>query len=110
MKKILLFLLAVIVVVGLFFVIYQVKTFSGTQQAATSNKISAKTISTYQENCLRCHGKKGQGYDIKPELQNISYSIEEIKNIVRAGLDEMPAFPTIKDPVLTELAEYISDF
>lgn len=110
MKKLLFIILSVICVAVLFLIIYQVKTISGSQQTEISSNVSAEILSVYQDNCSRCHGKSGQGYAAKPVLQNNHYAAEEIKKIITFGLDEMPSFPAIKDPVLTELAEYVSSF
>ena len=108
MKKNLFILFSVICVAVLFFIIYQVKTISGSQQTEISSNVSVEILSVYQDNCSRCHGKSGQGYATKPILQNNHYTAEEIKKIINFGLDEMPSFPSIKDPVLTGLAEYVS--
>ena len=109
MKKLLPTFLILIIVAVTIFIIYKVKTISGSQQVEISSDVSPQVLSVYQNNCARCHGKNGEGYDTKPVLHNNNYTVEQIKNIVNNGLDKMPAFPTIKDPVLTDLAKYVSN-
>ena len=109
MKKFFVVFFILIIVAVVIFIIYEVKTISGSQQAEMKDDVSPQVLSVYQNNCARCHGKDGEGYDTKPVLHNNNHTIEEIKNIVNNGLDEMPAFPTIKEPILTDLAKYVSN-
>ena len=108
MKSVLIFFAVIIVIAIFILIVYQVKTISGTQSEESISDISETTLMVYRDNCARCHGSNGEGFGDKPAINNTSMTIEEIKNVIQNGLAQMPAFQNIKDPVLTELAEYVS--
>lgn len=110
MKKVMIYFALVIILVVLIFVVYQVKTISGSKSVQSDINISATTVSVYVDNCVRCHGRGGEGFGDKPAINNTSLNIEEIKNVILKGLEKMPAFQNINDPVLTEMAEYVKNF
>ena len=96
-----------IAVVVLVLVIWQVKTISGSGMQAKDTAKYEKISGIYKENCARCHGDDGQGYGDKPAIESVGYSVDKIKEIIKGGLNTMPSFPNIKEPVLTELSEYV---
>ena len=69
-----------------------------------------KAIALYQKNCNTCHGSFGEGMSGNPRLRQIILTVDQIKNIIRNGQDEMPAFPDIQEPELSRLAELIKHF
>jgi mono/diheme cytochrome c family protein len=110
MKKTpLLYLAVVTFIVGLIIIIYQVKRMSDIQNVDNKKSYSAATLSSFEQNCARCHGKNGEGYGENPSLVDNGYKVDEIKEIIQKGLDTMPAFPNIKDPILSEIAAYVAD-
>ena len=110
MKKTPLIIAASIVAIAIvIIVIWQVKTISGTSAIEdTASKTSQISI-VYKANCARCHGDNGQGFGDKPSIQDTGYTADEIKEIVKGGLDEMPSFSNIAEPTLTQLSEYVSN-
>lgn len=109
MKKTSLVYLAVIIVIAVFvLIIYQVKTISGSKADMEDIAKNELAIAAYKENCSRCHGENGQGYGANPTLIDNDYPVEELKNIIQNGLDQMPAFPNIKEPTKTQLAGYVA--
>lgn len=110
MKKALIFFALIIVVAVFILIVYQVKTISGSQSDDSTANISSVAVSVYVDNCARCHGSDGGGFGDKPAIDNTKMNVEEIKIVIQYGLAKMPAFQNIMDPVLSELAEYISSF
>lgn len=64
----------------------------------------------YQENCVTCHGRAGQGQSGFPSLQKTKLRTDEIKQIITTGRGDMPAFPHISEPHLSQLAEMVKQF
>ena len=64
----------------------------------------------YQDNCAKCHGDDGEGAATFPDIRNQSYDLDKVKILIRHGAGEMPAFPKIKEPDLSYLAKYVSEF
>ena len=110
MKKALIFFALIIVVAVFILVVYQVKTISGSQGEDSTANISSAAVSAYVDNCARCHGSDGGGFGDKPAIDNTNRNVKEIKSVIQYGLEKMPAFQNIKDPALSELAEYVSSF
>lgn len=102
------FLILVIVEV-MIFILYKIKTISGSRQVEISSDISTKVFSVYQNNCAIYYEKNGEGYNDKPVLYNNNHTVEQLKNIVTSGLRQNAAFLTIKDPFLTDLAKNVSN-
>jgi cytochrome c-type biogenesis protein CcmH len=67
-------------------------------------------IGLYARECASCHGTVGQGVAGNPNLQNSRLSLAEIKSIISEGKGAMPAFPQIREPQLSELAELVKQF
>jgi mono/diheme cytochrome c family protein len=101
-------LLGIFAVVILVVIIWQVKTMSGSQSAESKKEISSAGKTIYIAQCARCHGREGQGYGENPDIRNNGHSVAEIKEIVRNGLAEMPAFSNLSEKEITELADYVS--
>ncbi len=99
---------AVIAVVLVLIIVWQVKTISGTSAIEEKTDISTEISTLYKTNCARCHGDRGQGYADKPSIQGAGYTSAEIKEIIKGGLDEMPSFPNISEPSLSGLSDYVS--
>ena len=102
--KSLLILLAIVLVVGMFIVFYQIKA----QNETTVSSLEEHHMALFQENCARCHGTAGEGFSSYPALQDNSLSVEEVKHVIRYGQGDMPPFPNIQEPKLTQLAEFVS--
>jgi mono/diheme cytochrome c family protein len=98
---------AIIAVVLMVFIIWQVKTISGSGSSVEKSAKFKEVTGIYKKNCARCHGDEGQGYADKPAIESTKHSVAEIKQIISGGLSKMPAFPNIKEPVLTELSEFV---
>lgn len=64
----------------------------------------------YQDNCLTCHGNNGEAQPGFPSLQKTTLSLEEIKKIIITGRGDMPPFPNITEPQLSQLAELVKRF
>ncbi len=110
MKKTpLIILVAVVAVAALIIIIWQVKTISGTSALEEKASVSTEIVIVFKANCARCHGDRGQGFGDKPAIQDAGYTAEEVKEIIKGGLDEMPSFPNISEPTLGELSEYASN-
>ena len=103
--KSLYFLAAIILVVAVFIVFYQIKA----QNETSVSDLQAHNNTVFQNNCARCHGVSGEGFASNPSLQERDLSPDEIKHIIRFGQGDMPPFPNIKEPQLTNLAEYVSN-
>jgi cytochrome c len=61
----------------------------------------------YRSNCAKCHGSVGEGVAAFPDIRKITFSQDQIKNLINHGAGEMPAFPNIKDPDLSYLVKYV---
>ena len=109
MKKTpLIFIVVVIAAAAFVLIVYQVKTMSGSGTIEEQGETSPAITAAYKNHCARCHGASGEGFGDKPHIQNNGRTVEEIKDIIQNGLDNMPAFSLIKDPILTDLAKFVS--
>ena len=95
--------------------IFQVETssYSAVSSPAAVEQAAAPSehemvIAYYQQQCARCHGGGGEGVDKYPSLRNNQLTVQEIRDIILKGKGEMPAFPDLKDPLLSHLADLIS--
>ncbi|KAA3617716.1 MAG: cytochrome c [Calditrichaeota bacterium] len=62
----------------------------------------------YQEACVQCHGKKGQGSGILyPSFDHSQLDIKKIERAILEGDWLMPRFENIKGDTLKNLSEYI---
>jgi mono/diheme cytochrome c family protein len=100
----LIFLGAIVLVVAVFIVFYQIKA----QNETTVSDFRTHNLAVFQDNCARCHGASGQGFASYPPLQDNGLTPEQIKHIIRFGQGNMPPFPNIPEPGLTQLAEFVS--
>ena len=91
-------------IVAVLLVFYQIKALNET----TVVQLQEHNQTFFQENCARCHGTSGEGFASYPPLHGNNLSAEEIKQIIRFGRGDMPPFPNIQEPKLTQLAEYVS--
>ena len=64
----------------------------------------------YMENCMTCHGNVGQGQSGFLSLQNTKLDVSGIKELISTGKSDMPAFPHIKEPQLSQLAKMVKQF
>lgn len=63
----------------------------------------------YKNNCLQCHGANLQGGAGSPALTDTDKSVEEIKNIAKNGIGNMPAgLFKGSEKELQQLAEFIN--
>ncbi len=98
------FLAALVLIVAVFIVFYQIKA----QNETTVSQLETHSLAVFQQNCSRCHGAAGEGFSTYPALQDNRLSSDEVKHIVRFGQGDMPPFPNIPEPKLTQLAEFVS--
>jgi cytochrome c553 len=61
----------------------------------------------YLNKCATCHGQEGEGAATFPDIRRTSYSEDQIKNLLRHGAGEMPAFPEISEPELSYLVKFV---
>ncbi len=97
-------LAAVFLIVAVLIIFYQIKT----ENKTTISQFKVYNLAVYQDNCARCHGTTGEGFDSNPSLQGNNLSPEEVRHIIRFGRADMPSFPNIQEPNLTQLAELVS--
>jgi mono/diheme cytochrome c family protein len=98
---VLVFLIILLAAVTIVFYIFSQDNF-------TEIQVSDQVLDTYKENCARCHGQAGEGFEDFPELTDNGLSIKELKAIVSEGQNAMPPFSNIREPLLTDLATYVS--
>jgi len=98
------FLSAIVLVVAVFIVFYQIKA----QNETTVSEFQTHNLAVFQDNCARCHGVSGEGFASYPSLQGNGLTPEQVKQIIRFGQGNMPPFPNIPEPKLTQLAEFVS--
>ncbi len=79
-------------------------------EAHQHNQDVKTAIMLYKNNCTNCHGSFGEGMSGNPRLRGTKLSVEQIKEIIKNGKNNMPAFPDIKEPQITKLAELITFF
>jgi len=108
MKRVIIIFTFIIIAAFFIFVVNWIKTISGSQSKHIVIKISPTTVSAYVDNCARCHGRSGEGFRDKPAIANTELNVDEIKRIIQHGRAKMPAFQNIKEPTLSEIAEYVS--
>lgn len=89
------------------FYVCHIKTISGSQRKDIIKITPGSSIAVYNDNCARCHGRSGEGFGDKPPIANTRLTVDEIKRIIQSGLEKMPVFQNIKDPTLSEIAEYV---
>ena len=95
----------ILIVIVIFFVIYQLNT---DPNALKSNMNYEKAAQIYKDNCARCHGFQGEGFASNPQISDSDLSIEEIKSLIQNGSASMPAFSNIREQKLSELAKYVA--
>jgi len=60
----------------------------------------------YQQACISCH----EGSDnVGPVLRGKKLSPAKVKRVVQKGKGKMPKFPNIAEPLLSDLAKYVSE-
>jgi mono/diheme cytochrome c family protein len=69
-----------------------------------------QTANLYQKECASCHGSTGEGLDTYTILRGKHLPLTDIKEVLQKGRGDMPAFPAIKEPLLTALANYVHQF
>lgn len=117
-KRALVFFAVLLSLAFVVIVFYQIKTdpfnkFSASQPQAEAhlhNQDVQTAIMLYKNNCVNCHGSFGEGMSGNPRLRGIKLSLEQIKKIITNGKTKMPAFPDIREPHLSKLAELITFF
>ena len=105
----------ILIILGLIVIVtYKIYTdpFKNAQETGVWNSAHNDNLiySLYMENCTTCHGREGQGQSGFPSLVDLKLDIDSIKKIILNGQGDMPAFPTIEDPQLSQLAEMIKQF
>ena len=108
-KASLIILVSVVAIAAVIIIVWQVKTISGTSAIEEKASVSSEITIVFKANCARCHGDRGQGFGDKPAIQGAGYTAEEVKEIIKGGLDEMPSFPNISEPTLGKLSDYVSN-
>ena len=109
-------LLTVLLIVALVVIVaYKIQTdpFNNTSSSESGSEMTEELGSIYtvfQHNCLTCHGRNGEGQSGFPSLQKSTLSVDEIKQLISTGRGNMPAFPHITEPQLSELAEMVKKF
>ena len=73
------------------------------QNPNTSNPVFA----LYSKECASCHGNSGQGLAGNPSLGASKLNTDQIKQMIKSGKGNMPAFPNIQEPELSKLAELV---
>lgn len=69
---------------------------------------SADPKEIYEEACVHCHGKKGEGSGlIYPAFDHTQLTLKMIEQNISEGTWLMPKFENIKDDTLKNLSEYI---
>jgi len=108
------FLFVSLLIVALVIVVlYKIKTdpFKNLQPgSAEANEIqhnSGPIIALYNKACASCHGISGQGLAGNPSLGASKLNTEQVKQLIRSGKGNMPAFPGIQEPELSKLAELV---
>ena len=61
----------------------------------------------YHQQCASCHGASGEGVGSFPALQGRHLALAIIKEVIQKGSGDMQAFPAIKEPLLSTLANYV---
>jgi quinoprotein glucose dehydrogenase len=63
----------------------------------------------YEANCAQCHATNRLGLGVAPPLRGLRFwlSDDALTQQVRLGTNGMPAFPSISDPDLKALADYL---
>ena len=67
------------------------------------------TEKLYIEKCSKCHGEDGTGKSANVDFTRQKFSTEKIKNSILHGKGEMANIPGIKEPELTQLANYVAE-
>jgi quinoprotein glucose dehydrogenase len=65
----------------------------------------------YEQNCQACHGADREGTALAPSLTALEarLSVEDFRQVMRAGRGKMPAFSNLDDDALETLFEYLGD-
>lgn len=74
-----------------------------------TDEVSGQTV--FANNCQACHGTKGAGGHVGPNLQtsDVADDPERVERIVREGSGRMPAFEqTLDDDEIAAVVEYVS--
>jgi cytochrome c len=67
------------------------------------------TIALYNKLCASCHGISGDGKAGNPSLGASGLNSEQIIQLIQLGKGNMPAFPNIEEPELSNLVQYIQE-
>ncbi|HWL00196.1 MAG TPA: PQQ-binding-like beta-propeller repeat protein [Parapedobacter sp.] len=63
----------------------------------------------YNTNCAHCHGIDKVGNPPFPPLTNLKRDGSEVKQLLRNGYGEMPAFPNFSDDEVDNIIAYLND-
>lgn len=77
------------------------------KENAVIEKSNAHEI--FLKNCATCHGNEGGGTSQAKGLRGRSLDRDYVKKIIQTGNTVMPRFHFIREPMLSELAEYVHD-
>ncbi len=109
-------LLTILIVIALIVIVtYKIQTdpFNNASAGGQGDKLEedlGPIYTVYQENCVTCHGAAGQGQSGFPSLKQTKLGVDEIKQLITIGRGDMPAFPHINEPQLSQLAEMVKQF
>lgn len=60
--------------------------------------------------CAACHGELGQGSrDGVPDIRNTELSLDEIRQLVKEGAENMPAFAGFSEKELLDVSSYVKN-
>ena len=111
------FFLTVLILIGLIvIVIYRTETDPfrdiafAVEQPDSGDNNDNPIYALYLQNCATCHGRAGQGQSGFPSLQRTQLDVNQIKLLITTGRGQMPSFPNIAEPHLTQLAQLVKQF
>jgi mono/diheme cytochrome c family protein len=73
-----------------------------------ANMDNASTI--YDNACNACHGEQGEGgHSGGPDIRNSALSLSQIKLVINAGRNTMPAFAGFTEQELLDISTFVQD-
>jgi len=69
--------------------------------------VSDEVLITFRENCVQYYVHTGKAYEIFLVCTDNGLFVYELESITQCDRDAMPAFSNIREPLLTDHAEYI---